>query len=158
MSLVRAAILGGLDGVITSFAIVTGIVGGNLKNESVAIVGISSLLADGFSMGVSEYLSSTSEKNITKDTKSRPIYLGLVCFVSFVLFGSVPLIAFILTEKVAPTVAFASVALMILGASKTYFTNENLLFGLFQTLLLGCFAGGVAFFTGMLVNNVIKNS
>lgn len=48
---VSAIVYGGLDGIITTFAVVAGSVGGNVSNIVIIILGFSNLLADGFSMG-----------------------------------------------------------------------------------------------------------
>lgn len=145
MSLVRASILGGVDGVITSFAIVSGSHAGSLGFHTVVVVGTSSLLADGFSMGVSEYLSSSSVVTLG----SSPLILGFACFLTFVVCGSIPLIVFLFTTgNILSTSMFALVELMILGASRTHFTSEPLLRGFFQTSILGSAAGGVAYAVG----------
>ena len=47
---VSAIVYGGLDGIITTFAVVAGSVGGNVSNIVIIILGFSNLLADGFSM------------------------------------------------------------------------------------------------------------
>lgn len=54
----KAAVFGALDGVLTSFAIVAGAAGGGLGTQAVLILGVSSIFADGLSMGLGEYLSS----------------------------------------------------------------------------------------------------
>ncbi len=51
-------ILGGIDGVVTTFAIIAGSAGGQLSGTTVIILGIANLLADGFSMAVSNYLGT----------------------------------------------------------------------------------------------------
>ncbi|KAL7563390.1 hypothetical protein ACA910_016491 [Epithemia clementina (nom. ined.)] len=54
----KPVIFGGLDGILTSFAIVAGAAGGKLSPEVVLILGFSNILADALSMGVGEFLSS----------------------------------------------------------------------------------------------------
>eukprot|EP00903_Cladosiphon_okamuranus_P015404 g14228.t1 len=54
----KAAVFGALDGVLTSFAVVAGASGGGLGTQAVLIVGVSTIVADGLSMGLGEYLSS----------------------------------------------------------------------------------------------------
>jgi hypothetical protein len=54
-------VLGAIDGGITSFAVVAGAVGGGFSSIVVVIMGFASLLADGFSMAVSNYLGSKSD-------------------------------------------------------------------------------------------------
>ena len=56
--LLKPVIFGGLDGILTSFAIVAGAAGGNLSPEVVLILGFSNIFADALSMGVGEFLSS----------------------------------------------------------------------------------------------------
>jgi len=55
------AMLGAVDGGITSFAVVAGAVGGGFSSLVVVILGFASLLADGFSMAVSNYLGTKSD-------------------------------------------------------------------------------------------------
>jgi vacuolar iron transporter family protein len=55
------AILGAIDGAITSFAVVAGAVGGGFGSLVVVVLGFASLLADGFSMAASNYLGTKSD-------------------------------------------------------------------------------------------------
>lgn len=54
-------VYGGLDGIITTFAVVSGVAGAELGSGIILILGIANLLADGFSMATGAYLSSKSE-------------------------------------------------------------------------------------------------
>lgn len=58
----REFVYGGIDGAVTTFAVVAGAVGANLDASIIIILGFANLLADGFSMSVGAYLSSKSEK------------------------------------------------------------------------------------------------
>jgi vacuolar iron transporter family protein len=49
-------IYGANDGIITTFAVVSGVVGGNLSSQVVLIRGFANLLVDGVSMGASNFL------------------------------------------------------------------------------------------------------
>jgi len=64
-------ILGGIDGVVTTFAIIAGSAGGQLATSTVIILGIANLLADGFSMAISNYLGTRARQqeieNIRRD-------------------------------------------------------------------------------------------
>jgi VIT1/CCC1 family predicted Fe2+/Mn2+ transporter len=55
------AVLGAVDGSITTFAVVAGAIGGEFSTVVTLVLGISSLLADGISMGVSNYLGTRSQ-------------------------------------------------------------------------------------------------
>jgi DNA damage-binding protein 1 len=59
--MLKPIIFGGLDGILTSFAIVAGAAGGRLEPSVVLILGFSNIFADALSMGVGEFLSSKAE-------------------------------------------------------------------------------------------------
>lgn len=54
-------VYGGIDGSITTFAVVAGAVGAGLEASVIIILGFANLLADGFSMSVGAYLAAKSE-------------------------------------------------------------------------------------------------
>lgn len=56
------AVLGGIDGGVTTFAIVSGAVGGEFSGAVIVVLGFANLLADGFSMAASNYLGTKSER------------------------------------------------------------------------------------------------
>lgn len=55
-------VYGGLDGIVTTFAVVSGVAGADLGSGVILILGFANLLADGVSMAVGSYLSSKSER------------------------------------------------------------------------------------------------
>ena len=85
-------IYGGMDGVITTIAIIGAALGAQLEKKYIAIIGASSLLADGISMGVSRYNSLVNKRGCN-------ICSGLYTFLFFVVFGMVPLIPFFMNQK-----------------------------------------------------------
>lgn len=56
------AVLGGIDGCVTTFAVVAGSVGAQFPGMVVIVLGFANLVADGFSMGASNYLSTKSQR------------------------------------------------------------------------------------------------
>lgn len=64
-------VYGGLDGIVTTFAVVAGVAGANLGANVVLILGLANLFADGFSMATGAYLSSKSEKEYYEREKQR---------------------------------------------------------------------------------------
>ncbi|UZD22522.1 VIT1/CCC1 transporter family protein [Algoriphagus halophytocola] len=54
-------VYGGIDGAVTTFAVVAGGFGADLDPGIIIILGFANLLADGFSMSVGAYLSSKSD-------------------------------------------------------------------------------------------------
>jgi len=57
----RDWIYGGIDGSVTTFAVVTGVVGAQLSPIIIVIMGFANLLADGFSMAASNFLGTKAE-------------------------------------------------------------------------------------------------
>lgn len=60
-SYLRDFVYGGIDGAVTTFALVTGVVGAELSTRTLLILGSANLLADGFSMAASNYLGTRAE-------------------------------------------------------------------------------------------------
>lgn len=65
-------VYGGIDGSVTTFAVVAGSVGAGLDSAIIIILGFANLLADGFSMSIGAYLSTKSEQaNFEKIKKAK---------------------------------------------------------------------------------------
>ena len=64
-------VYGGTDGVITTFAIVTGAFGASLPVSVILILGFANLFADGFSMSIGNYLSSKTHKEIIERERRK---------------------------------------------------------------------------------------
>jgi len=58
---IREFIYGGIDGGVTTFAVVAGATGAQFDNLVVIIMGLANLVADGFSMSIGSYLSVKSQ-------------------------------------------------------------------------------------------------
>ena len=54
-------VYGGIDGAVTTFAVVAGVVGAGLSTPIILILGFANLLGDGFSMATGKYLSDKAE-------------------------------------------------------------------------------------------------
>ncbi len=63
------AVLGAIDGCVTTFAVVSGVVGANLPQGIAMVLGLANLLADGFSMAVSNYQRAKSDKEQTEQAR-----------------------------------------------------------------------------------------
>ncbi len=59
----RDWIYGGIDGTVTTFAIVSGVVGADLSSTALLILGFANLLADGFAMAAGNYIGTKSERD-----------------------------------------------------------------------------------------------
>ncbi len=66
---IKDIVYGANDGIITTFAVVSGVAGAALSIKTVLILGFANLIADGISMGASNYLGSKSEEHYYKREK-----------------------------------------------------------------------------------------
>lgn len=60
-SFLRDWIYGGIDGAVTTFAVVSGVVGAELSSTIIVVLGLANLLADGFSMAAANYSGTKAE-------------------------------------------------------------------------------------------------
>ncbi|MEQ6886157.1 VIT1/CCC1 transporter family protein [Salicola sp. Rm-C-2C1-2] len=77
-SYLRDAILGGIDGCVTTVAVIASVAGAGLPGMIAFVLGIASLIADAFSMGVSNYQAVKSDddaRNQLRDQEERHILL-----------------------------------------------------------------------------------
>jgi len=220
----KEVIYGGIDGIITTFAVVAGFTGAALSHEAttqlsflvVLLFGLANLFADGVSMGLGNFLSVKSDQDLyktarrkeTKEVQNNPVFefeetvtiliekgysetdarvmaalyqknesywvdfmmvhelqmpdprgdnpvlTGLATFVSFLVFGSIPLLPFIFASTAsANTVFLYSVAgtvfaLILLGLLKWKIVRSSLSKSLFEVLIVGGTAALVAFSVG----------
>jgi vacuolar iron transporter family protein len=63
ISYLRDWIYGGIDGVITTFAVVAGVVGGDLPSRVILVLGLANLVADGFAMAAGNYSGTQAERD-----------------------------------------------------------------------------------------------
>ncbi len=76
LSYLRDWVYGGIDGAVTTFAVVAGVNGADLTPAVVIILGFANLLADGFSMAASNYSGTkteTEEKEHLRERERRHI-------------------------------------------------------------------------------------
>lgn len=58
----RDFVYGAIDGTVTTFAVVAGVVGAGLRANVIIILGVANLMADGFSMAASNFLATRAER------------------------------------------------------------------------------------------------
>ncbi|AKQ45139.1 hypothetical protein TH63_05015 [Rufibacter radiotolerans] len=69
-SYLKDFVYGAVDGAVTTFAVVSGVAGASLAPQIVIIMGMANLLADGFSMAVSNYLGTNTELQLLEKTRT----------------------------------------------------------------------------------------
>src|SRR5204863_6458642 len=62
----RDFIYGAVDGIVTTFAVVSGVAGAGLPSGVVIVLGAANLIGDGFSMAVSNYLGTRADRQLVE--------------------------------------------------------------------------------------------
>jgi len=158
-------VYGGMDGAITTFAVVSGVVGASLSSAVILILGFTNLFADGFSVAVSNYFSIKSKNELVRKPDKHPIKGAVATFFAFLLLGIIPLISFIvaaITGNSAITgrqfeysVLLTGLALLIIGWFEGEVTEKHRLKSAVQTLVIGGIAALLAFFVGYFISHLI---
>ena len=63
-------VLGAMDGCVTTFALVSGVVGAGYTQDVAVILGLSKLFADGFSMAAGNYQRAKSDQDLIKKARA----------------------------------------------------------------------------------------
>ncbi|KPI85208.1 hypothetical protein ABL78_5753 [Leptomonas seymouri] len=223
---VKSVIFGGLDGIMTTFAIIAAAAGSNGNYATVLVFGFSNVIADGFSMGFGEYVSGEAERDnaiaerrreewevensfdleldemvqiymakglsfdeaqtivgiISKDPKMFVDFMmieelgllvdlddahsskkqGAVMFFSFVLFGSIPLLAYLPGKGQGTDAIFViscvltMVSLIVLGSVKGFLVGGNIVRSAAFMVLNGAISGMVSFVAGHLIEAALS--
>ena len=163
-------VYGGIDGIVTTFAVVAASVGASLSSSVVIILGLANLVADGISMGISSYLSEKSERAVDMKNNTQhnnhivPIKAGMATFAAFVVVGFVPVVIYVvdyifdlkLRNLFTWSSALAALAFIGVGWLKSYVADEPKLLAIMETLTLGAIAAGVAYFIGDVLEQIIS--
>lgn len=62
----RAGVFGAMDGLVSNFSLVAGVIGGGLSTRNVILTGLAGLAAGAFSMAAGEYTSVASQEEATR--------------------------------------------------------------------------------------------
>jgi len=156
-------VYGANDGIITTFAVISGAAGAGFSPIIIIVLGIANLIADGFSMGASKYLSLRSEQSleIARGGSRSPLADGLATFVSFVVIGTLPLIPFLVARDGENTFLISSIAtavtLFLVGSARSLVIRKNPLIAGFEMLAVGGAAAIIAYALGSYVQAVISS-
>jgi VIT1/CCC1 family predicted Fe2+/Mn2+ transporter len=159
----RDVMYGALDGVITTLAVVAGTTGADLEPRIGIILGIANLVADGLSMGASNYLGLKSELEQTGRSVAveMPWRHGVATATAFAVVGSVPLIAYALPHSAwlsAFTMALvlSAATLGLVGGLRGRYIGKSAWRSAAEVLVIGAAAAGAAYFIGALVERWIS--
>jgi len=62
----RDFVYGAVDGIVTTFAVVSGVAGAGLSSGVVIVLGVANLVGDGFSMAASNYLGTRADQQLAE--------------------------------------------------------------------------------------------
>ncbi|MCS7092476.1 MAG: VIT1/CCC1 transporter family protein [Patescibacteria group bacterium] len=146
------------DGIITTFAVVSGVSGASLAPSVVLILGFANLLADGLSMAFGNYMNIKSQMEYEKALGKKvivnsPLKHGAVTYISFVVAGFLPMIPYVFNfhNKFLGSIIVVVISLFFIGALRSLFTHKNFIKGGFELLLLGGMAASFAYLTGYFI-------
>lgn len=162
-------VYGGIDGAVTTFAVVAGATGARFDTKIILVLGFANLIADGFSMGVGSYLSSKSEQELMRkrgestNDEASPVINGVSTYASFILFGLVPLLIylfnFLFDNNVANlfliSIVLTTFAFMGIGVLKSRVAETPLARAIAETVVLGAIAASLAYILGDLLERLI---
>lgn len=158
-------VYGGTDGAITTFAIVSGAFGASLSSSVILILGFANLFADGFSMAISNYLSTKSRKELKNKFSKRlnPKKTALATFISFFVIGLIPLLSFVLAiftpiseqNKFIFSAILTGFAFLFIGGIKGLVVKKSIIKSATITLFIGGVAATLAFAVGYLLRGLV---
>lgn len=158
----RDLVYGANDGIITTFAVVAGVAGAALSARTVLILGVANLLADGFSMGASNFLSIRSDEAVRLSRgepldEPFPLRHGVATAGAFLVAGAVPLLPYVLAppeQRFAVAVAATLATLFVVGALRSAVTLLRWWKAGLEMLLVGAAAAALAYGVGYLLADV----
>lgn len=156
----RDVVYGAIDGVITTFAVVAGVQGGNLAPGIALVIGSANLAGDGLSMAVGNYLSIRSNESARRaaglaEEESEPVRHAAATFLSFALAGSLPLIPYLVpaadTTRFGAAILLTFVVLVAAGLLRSLVTDDDWRLSVLEMVGLGAIVAAVAYAIGRLV-------
>jgi vacuolar iron transporter family protein len=160
----RDLVYGANDGIITTFAVVSGVAGAALDPRVVIVLGVANLLADGFSMGASNFLSIRSDEAVRAMAgeavgEPYPARHGLATFAAFVVAGAVPLVPYVFGlpgSAFGVAIVMTLATLFAVGALRALVTRLRWWRAGLEMLVVGALAAAVAYGVGFLVAGVVR--
>jgi VIT1/CCC1 family predicted Fe2+/Mn2+ transporter len=150
-------IYGATDGIITTFSIVAGASGGELVQKVITILVISNVLSDGYSMGVSRYLSSKAEIEQGLLTNKNAFNSGLFTFISFVIVGVMPILPFFFYKGIKAkyiSLIIAIILFALIGIIKGYILKQSLFKKGSESLFIGLSAAIISYYVSIFINKI----
>jgi VIT1/CCC1 family predicted Fe2+/Mn2+ transporter len=155
-------VYGANDGLVTTFTVVSGVAGAGLSSNVVVILGLVNLVADGFSMGASSFLSIRSAAGVEgRDRGIRePLLHSAATFGAFLVAGFVPLLSHLVPgwrdSAYEISCVLAGITMFAVAALRSAVTNVTWMRTGLEMLFVGAAAAGVAFGVGSMAADMIR--
>jgi VIT1/CCC1 family predicted Fe2+/Mn2+ transporter len=154
-------VYGANDGIITTFAVVSGVQGAKLSPLVLIILGFVSLFADGVSMGASRYLSiraGAAVRNVNRGYL-EPAYHGTCTFLAFIIFGFFPLFSFLIPQidhyRFLISCIITALVLFVVGSLRFFVSKKHWLQGGVEMLLIGGVVAIIAYGVGYFIKDLV---
>jgi len=159
-------ILGAIDGCVTTFAIVAAATGAGFSSRIALVFGVANLLADGFSMAVSNYEATKSRQDLFSQKMvqnvsngATPMGAGFATFCAFLLVGFLPLLplffALASDQVFWVSCVIAGSAFMGIGLVKGWIIGHSHIRSGVQTMLMGGAAAAIAYYVGQWLHRLV---
>lgn len=127
------------------------------------------MFADGFSMAISNYLSTKSQREVsTKHVRhyhfrKTPLNTAIVTFFSFLIIGFIPLLSFVLAifipslkeSQFIYSGILTALAFLMVGWVRGSMTEKHPVRTALETLAIGIVAASLAFGVGFLLRGLV---
>ena len=167
-----AFVYGGIDGTVTTFAVVAGATWWNLDTHVIIILWFANIIADGISMSFGNYLSTQAdaeeymhEHRHPKTGQLAPWQTATVTFSAFILMGCMPMLVYILQYlgvHILPEHVFfwwsmvTLLTFIIIWGVKWIVTHTSVLRSVLETVWLGTIAAVLAYYVANVLSQFIR--
>ena len=157
-------IYGGMDGILTTVSIISGVYGSNINVVYAFILGIANLLADGFSMGISRYLSLSRKKN-----NINAFIRGLYTFLSFCILGGIPVLSLYFCidtnnpqsrfcDRASSLLIFVTtLCFVLIGYIKALYMTKTYMKTIIETLIIGFIGVYISYYVSFSMKEYLNN-
>ena len=161
----KAAVLGASDGIVTTFAVVAGVVGAQLSTKIIIILGIANMVADGISMALGDFLGERSIAQKNSKQNHGIAKTSFVTFIAFILSGGLPLLPYVVTlfgynllseNQFMLSLVSTLVSMFIVGSLRTIVIKGKWWFNGLEMLVVGSVAASASYFLGAFVESFLK--
>ena len=154
----RNLIFGVEDGLVSTVGLLSGIAIAEVPRETILITGIVLIFVEAFSMAVGSFLSEHYAEDYLEGTET-PYSLSfadsVIMFCSYLAAGLIPLLPYIIFEKIyalTASIMLSLVALFSLGVYSANISKMRVLKSGFRMLIIG----GMAIAVGVVIGQLVR--